>query len=72
MWVGLVQEIHEAVEQHYGPEYAFAERRAGLISTVGKFFSLGIWFSSAVTKGPSKDLLEKFAGPYFRTKNSDY
>jgi hypothetical protein len=34
MWVGLVQELYEAAEQHYGEDYAFAKRRAGLYRTV--------------------------------------
>ena len=40
MWVGLVQELHEAVEQHYGADYAFAQRRAGLLQILAQVFAV--------------------------------
>jgi hypothetical protein len=33
-WVGLVQKLHEAAEEHFGSDYAFAKRRAELYRTV--------------------------------------
>eukprot|EP01042_Synura_sphagnicola_P001390 gene1390-1583_t len=31
LWAGLVKSLHQAVEQHYGPSYAYAQYRAKLV-----------------------------------------
>ncbi|GMH97462.1 hypothetical protein TrVE_jg7207 [Triparma verrucosa] len=43
LWAGLIKSLYTAVEKHYGPEYAYAERKADLI-----WGSMKLIFSFAV------------------------
>ncbi|GMH75688.1 hypothetical protein TrST_g3053, partial [Triparma strigata] len=43
LWAGLIKSLYTAVEKHYGPEYAYAERKAELI-----WGSMKLMFSFAV------------------------
>ena len=35
-----IQRMHEAVEEHYGADYAFAQRRAGLLQIVAQIIAV--------------------------------